>query len=135
MLICIYVLCDTLCMLSQDQKARAYRAATACRALGITQAEIAAAVGASQPQVSRIFTAKALRTSRLFEEVCLYVERRNTGITADAVRANQELVEALQTTWNGSAAHARSLATVIRSLAGFGTSPISPPIHQAEKKC
>ena len=135
MLICIYVVCNTLSMLSEDQKARAYHAADACRALGITQAEIAAAIGASQPQVSRILTAKGLRTSRTFEEVCLYVERRNTGITADAVRANQELVEALQTTWNGSAAHARSLATVIRSLAGFGTSLISPPIPQAEKKC
>jgi len=122
-------------MISSAQKARAYLAADACRVLGITQAQIAVAVGASQPQVSRILAAKGRRVSRLFEEVCLYVERRNTGITADAVRANQELVEALQATWNGSAAHARSLAMVIRSLAGFGTMSVSSPLRQAEKKC
>jgi len=38
-------------------------------------------------------------------------------VTADAVRDNTELVAAIQEAWDGSAAHARALSTVIRSLA------------------
>ncbi|WP_374514457.1 hypothetical protein [Niveibacterium sp.] len=83
---------------------------------GITQSEIAVAVGASQGQVSRILSGKHRRTSRLLEEVCLYVERRTGGVTADAVRANDELIEAVRATWDGSGTHARALSTVIRSL-------------------
>jgi predicted transcriptional regulator len=87
-----------------------------CREHGITQAQIAEAVGASQSQVSRILSGHGVRQSRLFEEVCLYVERFSGGVTADAVRGNAELVEAIQTAWDGSASHARALSTVIRSL-------------------
>lgn len=103
-------------MLSPEFMVRAMRAADTCRALGITQSEIAAVLGASQSQVSRIFQAKAQRPSRLFEEVCLYVERRAGGVTVDAVRENDDLIGALQSTWDGSAAHARALSAVIRSL-------------------
>ena len=35
----------------------------------------------------------------------------------DAVRSNDDLIEALRVTWDGSSAHARALASVIRSLA------------------
>lgn len=103
-------------MFTPSQTARAINAAETCRSLGITQREIAEAVGASQGQVSRLLGAKARRASRLFEEVCLYVERLSTGVTVDAVIANQELIDALQTTWDGSAAHAKALASVIRSM-------------------
>lgn len=119
-------------MISPDQKARALRAAETCRTLGITQEEIAVAVGASQPQVSRILAAKGLRYSRLFEEVCLYVERLGGGVTNDAVRSNEDLVDALQFTWDGSAAHARALATVIKSLAVLG--PHLPPRPKTRKE-
>ena len=108
-------------MISPSQKARALRAAQTCRLLGITQAEVAEAVGASQSQVSRIFQAQGLRTSRLLEEVCLYVEKFEGGVTVDAVRANEELMSALKTTWDGSASHARALSTVIKS---FGLHPL-----------
>lgn len=104
-------------MLTAAQKSRALRAAQICRALGITQAQIAAALGASQPQVSRILKAQGSRTSRLFEEVCLYVERFEGGVSADAVRANADLIGALKATWDGSSAHARALSEVIKSLA------------------
>ncbi len=97
------------------------RAAHTCRLHGITQAEIADAVGASQPQVSRILKAQGLRASRLFEEVCLYVERLEGGVTDDAVRANEELIGALKMTWDGSASHAKALSAVIRSLAVLGS--------------
>lgn len=108
-------------MLDQAQRARALRAAQACRIHGITQAEIAEALGASQSQVSRILQAQGHRTSRLFEEVCLYVERFEGGVTAEAVRSNDELIEALKVTWDGSASHAKALSTVIRSMAVLGS--------------
>jgi transcriptional regulator with XRE-family HTH domain len=99
--------------------ARAIRAAEICRERGITQAQVAEAVGASQSQVSRILAGQSVRQSRLLEEVCLYVERFAVGVTADAVRSNAELVEAVQAAWDGSASHARALSTVIRSLAAL----------------
>ncbi len=118
-------------MLDHTQRARALRAAQTCRLHGITQAEIAEALGASQSQVSRILQAQGLRTSRLFEEVCLYVERFGGGVTADAVRANEELIGALKVTWDGSASNAKALATVIRSLAVLGvprSSKLTSPV-------
>jgi hypothetical protein len=39
------------------------------------------------------------------------------GVTPDAVRGNDHLIEALAEAWDGSAEHAKALATVIRSLA------------------
>jgi transcriptional regulator with XRE-family HTH domain len=104
-------------------EARALRAAEICRQRGITQAQIADALGASQSQVSRILSGLSLRQSRLFEEVCLYVERSDVGVTVDAIRQNAELLEALRTTWDGSAAHAKALSTVIRSLAVLRSAP------------
>lgn len=103
-------------MIDSVATARALKAAEICRTRGITQAQIAEAVGASQSQVSRILAGKGLRHSRLLEEVCLYVERFGVGVTAEAVRDNAELVEAIQATWDGSASHAKALSTVIRSL-------------------
>ena len=103
--------------------ARALRAGEICREHGITQAQIAEAVGASQSQVSRILSGHGIRQSRLMEEVCLYVERFSVGVTADAVRGNADLVEAVQAAWDGSASHARALSTVIRSLAVLRTQP------------
>ncbi len=102
-------------MISPVQLSRVLSAATACRSLGITQSQIAEALGASQGQVSRILGGKVRRSSRLLNEVCLYVERMNQGVTADAVRANDDLICALRETWNGSSAHAKALASVIRA--------------------
>lgn len=110
-------------MLKLEIKARAERARHICKARGITQTQIADDLGASQSQVSRIFKGEGLQTSRLAEEVCLYVERYAGGVTADAVRNNDELVNALAATWDGSATHARALSAVIRSLSALG------PIH------
>jgi transcriptional regulator with XRE-family HTH domain len=120
-------------MISHLLKTRALHAAQICRSFGITQAEIADAVGASQSQVSRILQAKGLRASRLFEEVCLYVERFEGGVTEDAVRANEDLIEALKTTWDGSASHAKALSTVIKSLSVLGTpSHVHTPSNKEE---
>lgn len=118
-------------MKASSLKARALRAAEICRERGITQTEIAQALGASQGQVSRILRGHNLRASRLFEEVCLYAERFGQGVTAKAVRENQELIEALRETWDGSAVHSHALATVIRSLAALGN-PVHSPITRKE---
>lgn len=103
-------------MIETAIQARVVRAGEICRQRGITQAQIATALGASQSQVSRILSGRGQRPSRLLEEVCLYVERFVGGVTADAVRENEELVDAMRVTWDGSAAHAIALSTVIRSL-------------------
>lgn len=108
------------------------RAGEICRQRGITQAQVAAGVGASQSQVSRILGGRGQRPSRLLEEVCLYVERFAGGVTADAVRENAELVDAIRSTWDGSAAHANALSTVIRSLVVLrqpGNAPVTTPIE------
>lgn len=112
----IYAFKYALYMIEKGMQARVLRAAEIAQHQGITQAEIAHAVNASQPQISRILSGRGLRRSRLQEEVCLYIERSAVGVTADAVRSNNELVEALKVTWDGSASHSRALATVIRSL-------------------
>lgn len=97
-------------------KARVLRAGTIFRERGISQAEVAEIVGASQPQISRILKGDGIRTTKLAEEVCLYAEKLEGGVTAEAVCSNQELIGALAETWDGSAGHAKALAVVIRSL-------------------
>lgn len=104
-------------MIESEVRARAANARRICASHRIAQADIAAHVGASQSQVSRILKGDGVRASRLFEEVCLFVECFEGGISAEAVRGNRELIEALQATWDGSASHAKALAAVIRSLA------------------
>ncbi len=122
-------------MMSSVQKSRALKAAQICRARGITQAEIAEAIGGSQSQVSRILKAEGQRASRLFEEVCLYVERAGIGVTADAVRGNEELINALAATWDGSDSHARALSAVIRSLGVLGGAKNLPTSDQENPQC
>ncbi len=96
--------------------AEALAIATKARSHGITQNSIAAAIGASQPQVSRILSGQTSRPSKLFDEICRYVRSVTEGVTPDAVRENDALIEALASTWDGSARHAEALAAVIRSL-------------------
>lgn len=109
-------------MNSPIQQSRLLRAADACRRLAITQSQIAEALGASQGQVSRILGGKIQRSSRLLEEVCLFVERRDQGVTAEVVRENEDLINALRETWNGSSSHAKALAAVIRSTKALAPS-------------
>ncbi len=110
-------------MFQSELKARLERAGHVCKVRGITQTQIAADLGASQSQVSRILKGRGQKTSRLAEEVCLYIEKYQEGVTADSVRSNDDLVDALTMTWDGSAKHARALSAVIRSLSALG------PIH------
>lgn len=113
-------------MIEASQRARALKANDICRRRGLTQAQVAGALGASQSQVSRILGGKGLRKSRLLEDVCLYLERMESGVTAEAVRDNDEMVEALRATWDGSTGHAKALSAVIRSLSVLGPALQSP---------
>jgi transcriptional regulator with XRE-family HTH domain len=99
-----------------DLKARALRAAAIYKRHKISQEAIAQFVGASQAQISRTLAGNISRASKLFEEICLYAERLDGGVTPDLVRANEDLMRALTETWDGSASHAKALAIVIRSL-------------------
>lgn len=110
-------------MIQSGLKARLERARHICKLHGITQTQIAADLAASQSQVSRILKGQGQKASRLVEEVCLYVEKFDGGVTADSVRSNDDLVNALAVTWDGSATHARALSAVIRSLSALG------PLH------
>lgn len=117
-------------MIETAIQARVMRAGEICRQRGITQAQVAKAVGASQSQVSRILSGRGQRPSRLLEEVCLFVERFVGGVTAEAVCENEALVGAIRDTWDGSAAHAIALSTVIRSLVVLrhpGDAPAAKP--------
>ena len=101
-----------------ERRARILRAAEIFRRHGVTQDEVGAVVGASQPHVSRVLQGNLSRATKLSEEICLYAERlEDGGVTLEAVRSNDDLIEALRVTWDGSSAHARALASVIRSLA------------------
>ena len=119
-------------MKKEELAARTEQAKRICKARGITQSQIAGDLGVSQSQVSRILKGQGLRASRLAEEVCLYVERFKVGVTADAVRRNDELVDALIATWDGSATHARALSSVIRSLCALGPSKLSNSTEGAD---
>jgi transcriptional regulator with XRE-family HTH domain len=99
-----------------ERNARVLGAAEIFRKNGISQREVAAIVGASQPQVSRVLNGLVAQPTRLAEDICLYAERMESGVTLDAVRDNCDLMEALQATWDGSVRHGRALAAVIRSL-------------------
>jgi len=55
----------------------------------------------------------------MFEEICLFAERLEGGVSRELVIANDELLSALADTWDGTAEHSKSLATVIRSLAAL----------------
>ncbi|MDO8771478.1 MAG: helix-turn-helix transcriptional regulator [Burkholderiaceae bacterium] len=114
-------------MIQLDLKARLERVRRICKLHGITQAQIAADLDASQSQVSRILMGHGQKASRLVEEVCLYVEKYEGGVTADSVRGNDDLVNALTVTWDGSVKHAKALSAVIRSLSALG------PLHNTTK--
>ena len=113
-------------MHQRELASRALRAAATFKSQGITQSEIASRLGASQSQISRILAGQSVSRSKLALEVCLYAETLEAGVSLKAVMHNDELLEAVRQTWDGSAAHAKALATVIRSLAVLA----KPAVHK-----
>lgn len=122
--------------MSQIQlKTEAMMAAQHAQNAGLTQSDIALALGASQSQVSRILAGHAKRRSRLFDEVCNYAYSAAKGVTADQVRNNTELIQAIAETWDGSASHAKALATVIRGLGLLSKNVQSRTSSRERDKC
>ena len=83
---------------------------------GLTQKQIADAVGISQSQVSRVLSGESQKRSAAMHIVCRFVEDVPGDVTAERVRQNDELMEALAFTWDGTAQHSAALAAVIRAL-------------------
>lgn len=104
-------------------KAEAQALAKSIRKLGYTQSDLAIVMNASQSQISRILSGQLRRRSRLFDALCVYVRSERKGISADTVRTNAELMDALATIWDGTAEHATALAAVIRSLGALQEHP------------
>jgi len=94
-IVCIYALGYASRMLRHETQARITAASETCRRLGISQSQIAKAVGASQSQVSRVLGGRGVIPTRLLDEICGFVERYEAGVTAEAVRENDDLVEAV----------------------------------------
>lgn len=111
-----------------DFSARVLRAATVLQAKGLRQQDVATHLGVSQSQVSRVLSGRSVLRSKLAEEICLYAETLELGVTIEAVQKNAELLEAVRHAWDGSAAHARALSTVIRSLAVLSSA--TTPAHK-----
>jgi len=103
---------------------RVLRAAAIFKSQGFTQAKLAARLGASQSQISRILSGESVSRSKLAEELCLYAETLEVGVSLEAVMRNEELLQAVRQVWDGSAAHAKALATVIRSLSVLARSSV-----------
>ncbi len=107
-------------MAETNLPARVLHAATVLKEAGVTQVGLAKRFGVSQSQVSRVLSDRSVTRSKLADEICRYAETLSAGVTRDAVLDNDELLDAICQAWDGSAAHARALATVIRSLAVLG---------------
>lgn len=84
--------------------------------LGLSQSSLARALGVSQSQVSRIFSGQTSPSSKLAFDLCNYVFQSANGVSRESVANNNELMDALAVTWDGSPSHASALAAIIRSV-------------------
>lgn len=109
-------ICIIVTMEQVNIKPSAATLAMRARSAGLTQDQISIAVNASQSQVSRILSGKSKRSSRLLIEICKYVDSYSRGVSADLVRENDELIDALAKVWDGTAHQSAALAAVIESL-------------------
>jgi transcriptional regulator with XRE-family HTH domain len=89
--------------------------------LRISQQSLALSLGISQSQVSRIFSGKTTPSSKLATDICNYVFQAANGVSRASIANNDDLMDALAFTWDGSPDQARAIAAVIRSLALLNT--------------
>lgn len=85
----------------------------------ITQTELESETRIDQSQISRILSGRYSRTSKNVLKLCKYAKNRFPDAVTSKVTETPHpvLLEAIQTTWDGSEAHAQALAKIIRSLA------------------
>lgn len=92
-------------------------------AQGVTQSALSIALGASQSQISRVLSGRTSIRSKLARDICIYVSSRTGSMNREKVMANDDLMDALAKTWDGTPNHARALAAVIRSLTLLSSAP------------
>lgn len=92
---------------------------------GYSQEKTATALGFSQSQVSRLLSGKFKRRTKLFEKICIFAYKlSDSGSNSKGEASRQpELIAALNAVWDGSPAHAKALAVVIRSLGALSVIP------------
>jgi transcriptional regulator with XRE-family HTH domain len=86
---------------------------------GIKQEQISKALSVSQSQISRLLSGKSKRRTKLFDNLCIYANSQVRGVSADLVRENEDLLQAIASIWDGSASQAQSIVRVIKSLEPF----------------
>lgn len=84
--------------------------------LGISQQWLSKKLKTSQSQVSRVLSGRTSASSKLARDLCFYVNQSVHFLDKSSIAANDDLMNALAETWDGTPAHARALAVVIRSL-------------------
>jgi transcriptional regulator with XRE-family HTH domain len=84
--------------------------------LGLSQFALAKALRCSQSQVSRVLSGRTSSASKLAIDLCNYASILAPRVERSGVIANDDLINALTAVWDGTPAHARALAVVIRSL-------------------
>jgi predicted transcriptional regulator len=99
-----------------DPALLALKLAQQASGLNISQTDIASATGVNQSQVSRIFDGKVKRHSKALVKISKFIEMQSHGVSIDIVKSNNELMEALASTWDGTSQHSTALATIIKTL-------------------
>jgi transcriptional regulator with XRE-family HTH domain len=99
-----------------DPRTAGILAASRAREIGIDQQQIADSLGISQSQVSRIFGGRIRRHTDTLMRVCKYVADQSLSVSAEEVRQNTTLIDAIADVWDGTERDAQLLASVIRSL-------------------
>jgi len=95
----------------------------------LSQSSVANALGVSQSQISRVLSGHASMRSKLAQDLCSYVFSMLLNDVGSRVQSNADLMSAIAQVWDGTPAHARALATVIRSLGC-----LSPAASAARKR-
>ena len=83
---------------------------------GIKQEQLSFTMRVSQSQISRVLGGKGKRRTKLFDDLCIYVNNQNKGVSISQVQENTELLEAIANIWDGSPDQAQSIASAIRGL-------------------
>lgn len=103
-------------MQMQPSPAEIALARSKLKSLGLSQSRLASLLKVSQSQISRILSGQTSPASKLAKDICIYVSSSAASIDRTSIATNNELMDALSAVWDGTPAHARALAVVIRSL-------------------
>ena len=92
---------------------------TYLRMNGLSENQLAKAIGRPQSTVHRVLNHPRRRVTRTLLLLCKYAHIDPIEHTPADPSINKDLMGALGQTWNGTGAHARAIAKVIKSLRGL----------------